>query len=157
NPMGLHLYAVARQDGAWLLAGEQGYLARATDGEHFEQLQSPYAGTLFTLANRADGAVVIGGLKGNALLLAPGADAPEALPLLAPVSFSDAIHLSDGRVLLANQAGGLFASSPTGFAPAFEALRTPVSGVAQAADGSLVFAGFTGLSRVAQPAVSVSE
>lgn len=157
NPMGLHLYAVARQGTAWLLAGEQGYLARALDGKHFQQLQSPYSGTLFTLANRADGAVLIGGLKGHAFILEPGAERANALPMLAPVSYSDAISLSNGRVLMTNQAGGLFISTQAGLAPALEPLRKPVSAAIQAADGSLVFAGFTGLSRIAQPAVSVSE
>ncbi|MDR0278642.1 MAG: hypothetical protein LBJ37_12235 [Paucimonas sp.] len=157
NPDGLHLYAIARQGDAWVLAGEQGYLARSADGEDFRQLPSPYGGSLFTLAPRADGALLIGGLKGNAFVLPAGASEAEALPTLAPVSYSDAIVLADGRVLLANQAGGLFASARDGLSPAFEPLRKPVSAAIQAADGSLVFAGFTGLSRLAQPAVSASE
>ncbi|MDH4559911.1 YCF48-related protein [Pseudomonas sp. BN411] len=157
NPMGLHLYAVARQGTAWFLAGEQGYLARSPDGQQFQQLESPYAGTLFTLASRVDGALLIGGLKGHAFLLAKDADSAEALPMMAPLSFSDAIRLDDGRVLLANQAGGLFASTPGHFAPAAKPLGKPVSGVVQAADGSLVLAGFTGLSRLPQSAVSASE
>jgi photosystem II stability/assembly factor-like uncharacterized protein len=160
NPMGLHLYAVAHQGNqgnALVLAGEQGYLARALDGEHFEQMSSPYAGTLFTLASRGDGALLIGGLKGHAFVLAPGAERAEVLPTLTPVSFSDASVLNDGRVLLANQAGGLFASAPSGFTPVSESLRKPVSGIVQAADGSLVAAGFSGLSRLPQPTVSASE
>lgn len=157
NPMGLHLYAVAHQGNALVLAGEQGYLARALDGEHFEQMSSPYTGTLFTLASRGDGALLIGGLKGHAFVLAPGAERAEALPTLTPVSFSDASVLKDGRVLLANQAGGLFASAPSGFTPVSETLRKPVSGIVQAADGSLVAAGFSGLSRLPLPTVSASE
>jgi photosystem II stability/assembly factor-like uncharacterized protein len=157
NPSGLHLYAIARQGDAWLLAGEQGYLARALDGEHFQQLESGYPGSLFTMATRADGAVLIGGLKGNAFVLGPDAVNPEPLPTLAGVSFTDAIPLSGKRVLLANQAGGLFASSDGRLAAFREPLRKPVSGVVEAGDGSLVFAGFTGLSRIAPPAASVSE
>lgn len=157
NPDGLHLYAIARQGQDWVLAGEQGYLARSADGEDFQPLPSPYAGSLFTLALRADGALLIGGLKGHAFVLPAGAQEATALPTLAPVSYSDAIALADGRVLLANQAGGLYASSAEGLAVAFEPLRKPVSAAVQAADGSLVFAGFTGLSRLAQPAVPASE
>lgn len=157
NPMGLHLYAAARQGSTWLLAGEQGYLARAEHGGRFEQLQSPYAGTFFTLTQRADDAVVLGGLNGNAFVLAAGADTPKAMPVLAQVSFTDATALSDGRVLLVNQGGGLFASSATGFSAVLEPLRKPVSGVIQAVDGSLVLAGSTGLTRLSQPAVSASE
>ncbi|OAI94082.1 WD40/YVTN/BNR-like repeat-containing protein [Pseudomonas putida] len=157
NPDGLHLYAVARQGESWVLAGEQGYLARSDDGEHFHPLPSPYHGSLFTLATRADGALLIGGLKGNAFVLAAGAQQAEALPTLAPVSFSDAITLGDGRVLLSNQSGGLFTSAAGGLEPAFTPQRKPVAAVVQAADGSLVTAGFTGLSRVAAPTVSASE
>ncbi|NWL77752.1 BNR domain-containing protein [Pseudomonas taiwanensis] len=157
NPMGLHLYAVARQGVAWFLAGEQGYLARSPDGQQFQQLESPYAGTLFTLASRADGALLIGGLKGHAFLLAKDADSAEALPMMAPLSFSDAICLDDGRVLLANQAGGLFVSASGALIPAARPLGKPVSGLVQAADGSLVLAGFTGLLRLPQSAVSASE
>lgn len=157
NPDGLHLYAVARQGEAWVLAGEQGYLARSANGEDFHQLPSPYHGSLFTLATRADGALLIGGLKGNVFVLPAAAQEAEPLPTLAPVSFSDAITLGDGRVLLSNQSGGLFASSADGLAPAFTAQRRPVAALVQAADGSLVFAGFTGLSRVAPPTVSASE
>jgi len=157
NPDGLHLYAVARQGASWVLAGEQGYLARSANGEDFQQLPSPYHGSLFTLATRVDGALLIGGLKGNALVLPEGAPEAQALPTLAPVSFSDAITLGDGRVLLSNQSGGLFTSTPDGLAPAFTAQRKQVAAVVQAADGSLVFAGFSGLSRLARPTVSASE
>ncbi|BAU74130.1 WD40/YVTN/BNR-like repeat-containing protein [Metapseudomonas furukawaii] len=157
NPMGLHLYAVARQGRDWLLAGEQGYLARSRDGQRFEALQSPYEGTFFTLASRADGSLLIGGLKGHAFVLAPGADLAEALPVAAPVSFSDAVRLADGRTLLVNQAGGLFASLPGRLVPALPPTGKPLSGAVQAADGSLVLAGFTGLSRLPLPAVSPSE
>ncbi|NTY90352.1 WD40/YVTN/BNR-like repeat-containing protein [Pseudomonas putida] len=157
NPTGLHLYAVARQGDTWILAGEQGYLSRSRDGLHFQQLEMSYPGSLFTLAQRSDGAMLIGGLKGHAFVLPAGADTPEALPPLAPVTFSDALALRDGRVLLANQAGGLFASSPSSFKPVFEPLKKPISAVMENSDGSLVFAGFTGLSRIAQPAIAVSE
>ncbi|NQD56557.1 BNR domain-containing protein [Pseudomonas sp. CM25] len=157
NPMGLHLYAVARQGDTWILAGEQGYLARSRDGQSFQQLEVSYPGSLFTLAQRRDGAMLIGGLKGHAFVLPRGSDSPEEIPPQAPVTFSDALTLRDGRVLLTNQAGGLFTSSLSAFKPVLEPLKKPVSAVIENNDGSLVFAGFTGLSRVVQPVVAVSE
>lgn len=160
NPMGLHLYAVVRQGERWFLAGEQGYLARSDDGLHFQALESPYSGTFFTLGSRADGALLIGGLKGHAFVLGAATDLVQPLPVLAPVSYSDTVHLTDDRVLMANQAGGLFAS-PLGdsgrLVLAAPPTGKPLSGVIQAADGSLVTAGFAGLSRLSLPAASASE
>ncbi len=157
NPQALHLYAVARQGDAWVLAGEQGYLARAQHGRRFQQLQSPYPGSFFTLAQRSDGALLIGGLKGHAFVLPAGSDRLEALPAEAPVTFSAAITLRDGRVLLADQGGGLFVSSPAAFKPVMETSRRPITAVVENDDGSLAIAGFAGLSRVASPVTAVSE
>ena len=160
NPGGMHLYAIGRQGAQWFLAGEQGYLARSSDdGASFQQLESPYAGTFFTLQNRADGALLVGGLKGNAFISIDSGDTFQPLPVPMPVSFSDATALADGQVLLANQAGGLFRTVGNGSAlvPFTKPLGKPVSSVIQAADGSVVVAGFTGLLRVPQPALAVSE
>lgn len=160
NPTGLHLYAAVHQGGNWFLAGEQGYLARSDDGRHFRQLQSPYNGTFFTLIGRDDHTLLIAGLKGHAFTLDENTDSISPLPMLMPVSFSDAVGLADGRTLLANQAGGIFVSGPQApgrLLPALPPTGKPLSGLIQAADGSLVVAGFTGLSRLSLPAVSASE
>lgn len=158
NPSGFHLYAVTRQGQHWVLAGEQGYLARSDDGVRFHQLESPYGGTFFTLGSRQDGSVLVAGLKGHAFVLPPGSDTLEALPVPAPVSFSDMTRLDDGRLLLSNQAGGLFASSSqtAGLTPLASSGK-PLSAVVQTADGRLVSAGFTGLSRLSLSADSVAE
>jgi len=160
NPMGLHIYAITHHDKQWFIAGEQGFLARSNDGLIFKQLESPYSGTFFTLGLRHDGGLLIGGLKGHAFLLPAGSDVAVPLPVLAPVSFSDSLELSDNRVLLSNQAGGLFVSpseNSSVIKPALPPTGKPVSGAVQAADGTLVIAGFTGLSRVSLPAASASE
>lgn len=160
NPMGLHLYAVAQQGSDWYLAGEQGFLALSTDaGQHFQQLNSPYEGTFFTLVARCDGSLLLGGLKGNAFVIHEAGNRVEPLAVPMPVSFSDGTRLADGRVLLANQAGALFALDATGarlqlLAPP---QGKPLAALAQAADGSLVAAGFTGLSRLSLSAKKVSE
>ncbi|MBU2064982.1 MAG: BNR domain-containing protein [Gammaproteobacteria bacterium] len=150
NPLGLHLYAVARQGDDWFLAGEQGYLARSADaGRSFQMLESPYAGTFFTLASGPDGALLVAGLKGHAFISHDRGERFDVLPVPVPVSFSDASALQDGRVLLANQGGMLFRSTRAGALKPFgKPLGMPVSSLVQAADGSLIVAGFTGLSRL---------
>lgn len=160
NPMGLHLYAVALQGSDWYLAGEQGFLARSSDaGQHFEQLQSPYEGTFFTLLARRDGSLLLGGLKGNAFLIRDAGNSIEPLAVSMPVSFSDGTRLADGRVLLANQAGAVFVLDAAGnrLQELLPPQGRPLAGLIQAADGSLVAAGFTGLSQLSLSAAQVSE
>lgn len=161
NPMGVHLYAIAQHGNDWFLAGEQGYLARSSDnGQSFSQLESPYEGSFFTAQVRDDGALVVAGLKGHAFISGDGGQSFEPMPVPMPVSFSDAIRLADGRTLLVNQAGGLFFNSiPAGAAlqPFGKPLGKPVASLVQAADGSVVVAGFTGLLRLPQPSTAVTE
>jgi photosystem II stability/assembly factor-like uncharacterized protein len=150
NPMGLHLYVIARQGEHWFLAGEQGYLARSLNGgRSFEELDSPYSGTFFTLAHGQDGSLVVAGLKGHAFVSHDRGDSFATLPGRVPVSFNEAMALQDGRMLLANQGGMLFRAAPgEALKPFGKPLGRPLSSLIQAADGSLVFAGFTGLSRL---------
>ena len=161
NPAGAHLYAIARQGSRWFLGGEQGYLARSEDdGQSFAALDSPYAGTFFALQLRADGALLVAGLKGHAFVSSDGGDSFQPLPVAQPVSFSAATRLADGRALLVNQSGALFVGDgPAGspLQPYAQPLGRPVSGLTQAADGSLVLAGFTGLLRVPQPIPAQAE
>lgn len=158
NPMGMHLYAISRQDSRWFLAGEQGFLARSDDdGASFTQLESPYEGSFFTLQSRADGALLVGGLKGHAFITHDAGASFVRAPVAMPVSFSDATALANGNVVLANQAGMLFVSNGEALQPYIKPLGVPVSSLVQAADGSLIVAGFTGLLRVPQPATVASE
>jgi photosystem II stability/assembly factor-like uncharacterized protein len=158
NPMAMHLYAISHQQQHWFLAGEQGYLARSDDGgASFTQLKSPYEGSFFTLQSRSDGALLVAGLKGNAFISHDAGASFSRLPVPMPVSFSDATRLGSGQVLLANQAGMLFVSKGETLQPYTKPLGVPVSSLVQAADGSLIVAGFTGLLRLPQPATVASE
>ncbi|MBO1537270.1 YCF48-related protein [Pseudomonas sp. OA65] len=161
NPNGMHLYAISHQGTRWFLAGEQGYLARSDDDAvSFNQLDSPYEGSFFTLQNRGDGALVVAGLKGNAFVSRDAGASFQRLSVPMPISFNDATRLADGQLLLVNQGGTLFRNSEqtgTALLPWGEPLGKPVSSVIEAADGSLIIAGFTGLQRLAQPAAAASE
>ncbi len=161
NPNGMHLYAISRQGGRWFLAGEQGYLARSDDDAlSFNQLESPYEGSFFTLQSRVDGALVVAGLKGNAFISQDAGASFQRLSVPGPITFNDATRLADGQLLLVNKGGTLFRNSEqTGAAllPLGNSLDKPVSSVIEAADGSLIVAGFTGLQRLAQPATAASE
>jgi photosystem II stability/assembly factor-like uncharacterized protein len=161
NPNGLHLYAISRQGARWFLAGEQGYLARSDDDAvSFSQLDSPYEGSFFTLQSRADGALVVAGLKGNAFVSHDAGASLQRLSVPVPISFNDSTRLANGQLLLVNQGGTLFRNSEQteeALLPLGKPLGKPVSSVIEAADGSLIVAGFTGLQRLAQPATAASE
>jgi photosystem II stability/assembly factor-like uncharacterized protein len=161
NPMGAHLYAIARQGQHWFLAGEQGYLARSTDeGQTFAALDSPYPGSFFALQIRDDGTLLAAGLKGNAFISSDLGDSFQQVPVPMPISFSDAIRTDDGQLLVVNQGGALFRTSLQPGAllePFHKPLGKPVASVVQAADGSLVLAGFTGLTRIQPSTAHASE
>lgn len=161
NPMGAHLSAIAQQGTHWFLAGEQGYLARSNDAsQSFTQLQSPYAGSFFTLQMRDDGVLLVAGLKGNAFASSDLGESFQPAPVTMPVSFSDAIRTDDGQLLLVNQSGALFRtnSQPGALLKPFgKPLDKPVASVVQAADGSLTLAGFTGLTRISPSIATASE
>jgi photosystem II stability/assembly factor-like uncharacterized protein len=161
NPMGAHLSAIARQGEHWFLAGEQGYMARSDDDGHsFAQIESPYAGSFFTLQMSDDGVLLVAGLKGNAFASSDLGKRFTPVPVPMPVSFSDAIRTEDGQLLLVNQSGALFHTSGQPGAvlkPYGPPLGKPVASVIQAADGSLTLAGFTGLTRISPSIASASE
>ena len=161
NPSFVHIYAIARKDHLWFLAGEQGYVARSTDdGESFAQLPSPYNGSFFTTNIRGDGALLVAGLKGHAYLSSDDGESFHQLNVSWPNSISGSTRLPDGSVLLANQAGGLFSSSTSNslvLNPVGKPLGIPVSSIVEAIDGSLIASGFAGLSRFSHPAIEVSE
>ncbi len=161
NPGGAHLYSIRHQGQRWFVAGEQGYLARSEDdGQTFQALDSPYPGSFFTLQIAADNTVLVAGLKGNAFASRDFGDSFQPAPVPLPISFSDAIRTDDGQLLLVNQGGALFRTDPNPGAllkPYGKPLGMPVSSVIEAADGSLVTAGFTGVKRVSPPTAIASE
>lgn len=161
NPSGSHLYAIARHGEHWFIAGEQGYLARSDDGaKSFSALTSPYGGSFFALQVRDDGTLLAAGLKGNAFSSDNLGESFQRASVPMPISISAAIRTDDGQLLLVNQGGALFRTSDQPGAllkPYGKPLGAPVASVVQAADGGLVLAGFTGLTRLAPSAANASE
>lgn len=109
NPKARHLNAVAVRGDTWLLAGEQGLLLRSRDGGHsFQRLESPYAGSWFTLLAAGANEWLVAGLRGKAYRSTDDGEHWDALEGAPAASFVGAAALPDGGVLLANQAGQLF-------------------------------------------------
>jgi len=151
NPKGAHLYAIRRDGDDLLLAGEQGLLLHSSDaGGHFERIATPYAGSFFGVTREADGAWLVAGLRGNVLRSADAGKSWTALSGPAPVSVTAVLRDAQGRVLLANQAGQLLA--PVAGASQLRLVDTspaqqPAS-LLQLADGTLLIAGWNGITRL---------
>ncbi|RJF84190.1 hypothetical protein D3877_06240 [Azospirillum cavernae] len=153
NPDGLHLYAIRAGADALYIAGEQGLLLRSDDGGRgFNRLSTPYRGSWFTAVVDVSGALVLGGLRGNAFRSTDRGESWQPIDLPAPVSVTAASGAS-GRLLLANQAGQILTARPDGgsIAPLpTPPLPTP-TGLLDSGDGGLVVATLRGLWRVPQP------
>ncbi|WP_051952841.1 WD40/YVTN/BNR-like repeat-containing protein [Xenophilus azovorans] len=150
NPKRKHLYRiVVHKDLLWL-AGEQGALFFSRDGgRSFEEMALPYAGTLFGLVAASESEWLVYGLRGNVFRTS---DAGSTWTKLANAEATSVTHgqlLSDGRVVLIDQAGRVLVESVSG--SGLTALGKDdlpsLNAVVQAPDGSLVMATLRGMVR----------
>lgn len=110
NPKVLHLYALRPAGPVLYMAGEQGLLLKSTDGgASFRKMESPYAGSFFTLTVLPSGDVLAAGLRGNAWVLEAAGNWRKVEPT-PPVSFTSSSVAPDGTVFLTNFAGMVLAS-----------------------------------------------
>lgn len=156
NPKTLHLYGVRVHGRTLVIAGEQGLLLRSTDGgASFSAPASPYKGSFFGLLQTRGGALVAYGLRGTAYRSNDEGLRWDKLDTGLPMAIGAGMALPDGGFVLVSQAGDALMGTADGPGlrriPAREPV--PVSGVALAADGSLVLASLRGMRRL--PALPV--
>lgn len=149
NPQGKHLYALALDGERCVIAGEQGTVFVSSDrGRTFTARPTPYEGSFF--GAMLDGPrMLVYGMRGNAYWSDSGAWQKSAIA--ADHSLTAATRLQNGALLLTDETGQLFLSRDGG--QQFTAMRggpsAPLTGVVQAADGSVVVSGVRGVSRIA--------
>jgi photosystem II stability/assembly factor-like uncharacterized protein len=151
NPMSLHLYAIARHDKTWLVAGEQGVLMRSSDdGASYESLTSPSERTLFVATPMRNGGFVCAGLLGAACRIDPGSTVVASIQLPAPLTILSSVELHDGGVMLLAQGGRLLVSRDGGVHFTEQPLprRDPLTSLVQTADGGLVATSLAGVARL---------
>lgn len=108
NPKALHWYVARRAGDTLLLAGEQGLLARSTDGgQTFQTMNSPYKGSWFAGEIRPDGQTVLAGLRGNVWRSTDGGAQWTQLASPVPATITAMTVDAKGGLLLASQAGVL--------------------------------------------------
>lgn len=151
NPNGMHLYALTYIAGAWVVAGEQGYLARSHGSSGpFTRLDVPGSGSFFTLANIQPNGVLAAGLLGNACLLKTDMEQLSPCVLPGKVTVLSAVVLRGGLVALVEAGGNLLVSKDRGQTFVWSAIASkgPITSIVEAADGSIVAAGPNGLRRL---------
>lgn len=147
NPEGLHLYAMRAADGALFIAGERGLLLRSRDdGESFQALASPYAGSFFGLL--AQGQQVLAfGLRGNAWRSLDQGEHWQALASPVQASLVAGLTANDGQALLLSQEGELLRVEGAQLVSAGRLPGGAFASLLQAADGRLIGGGLGGLQR----------
>lgn len=122
NPRALHWYVARRAGDTLLLAGEQGLLARSTDGgQSFQTMNSPYKGSWFAGEIRADGLAVLAGLRGNVWRSPDGGAQWTQLASPVPATITAMAVDAKGGLLLASQAGAVLRLQGDALLP----LKTP--------------------------------
>lgn len=151
NPKGLHLNAIAGDGQNIVIAGEQGLMLRSTDGgRQFTRVETPYRGSWFAVHVGAAGQLVLGGLRGNAYFSPDLGVNWRPIAFGMPASITSLAGGSGQRLLAANQAGTLFASTDGG--RSFERLpvqgAAPLAALAEVGNDLFVLTGLRGVQRV---------
>lgn len=149
NPGGFHWYVARRQGEAVVLAGEQGVMARSTDGgQRFEALTSPYRGSWFAGEFAPDGSLVLAGLRGNLWRSADAGQTWAQLPVPMPASLVGGAPIRDGALAFVNQAGFVLKVKGAEVAVMNQtplAMPAAVLPVAREGDSEFVVVGMTGV------------
>lgn len=150
NPKAAHLYALYRDGSELLLAGEQGLVFHSADGgQRFERIATPYPGSFFGVTVEPSGAWLLAGLRGNVLRSPDHGKTWTSLANPVPVSVTGLLRDAQG-VWLANQAGQLL--TPEVGSASLKLVSTTSAqqpaGLLRLADGSLLVAGWNGITRI---------
>ncbi len=149
NPKGRHLYAIARVDKGFVIAGEQGQILRSEpNAARFENVGQHGLGSFFGLLKNPQ-AILAYGLRGALYRSADDGHVWEKVAMPA-FTISAGVTLLDGAFLVVNEAGQRLRSDDSGlsFSLLPGAPTAPIAAVVQAIDGSLILAGVGGMTRI---------
>ncbi|MCC5806742.1 MAG: hypothetical protein JJU00_10485 [Opitutales bacterium] len=143
----------AAVDGGLFIALETGELLHSVDdGETWEEMDSPYDGSLFGVLPLGARTLLAYGLRGNVFRSSDGGVSWTDVESPAPLLVTHGARLSGGEVVLAAQNGQFFLSRDGG--RSFALWRVPVQGAAalvEAPDGVVVAVGLNGVHRLHLP------
>jgi photosystem II stability/assembly factor-like uncharacterized protein len=150
----MHLNRISRgPDGRLFIAVEGGQLLTSGDGgEEWNEIPSPYDGSLFGVLPLGPRTLLTYGLRGNVFRSTDTGQnwARVETPIL--VLIMHGIRLSGGQIILAGQNGQFLISGDGG--RSFELWRVPVQGataLAECPDGAVIAVGHNGVHRLSPP------
>lgn len=148
NPNSLHLYAIGGNESVIYIAGEQGSIFRSIDnGRTFTVVPNLYKGSYFGLFVEPKGTLLVFGLRGNVFRTADLGVTWQKVNLGSEASVPSGTRTQDGRLILVNKTGELLVSRDEGLS--FQSTlvsSAPLTGVAEANNGSLVLVGLRGVT-----------
>lgn len=156
NSNQMHLYGIASAGDGVFAVGEQALLLKRV-GERYVALKSPYEGSYFGIVPAGDRLLVVFGLRGNVFQSFDGGGNWRRSNLPgASASINGALRLAHGRLILFDQAGGVFASVDGGanFQRVPFDWGAPLTGLVEAADGSLIATSVIGITRIPKTALA---
>lgn len=147
NPQEFHLYSIRNIAGEIYLTGEQGMvwkLDRAS--QRFVGIQTPYKGTLFGMVGAGTDLLVFG-MRGSLMLGSSDGKQWRKVDAGSPAGIVGGAVLPNGKIVLANQAGGISVSADQG--KTFSAVRLsapmPYFGIATLEDNRISLVGSEGV------------
>lgn len=152
---GMHLNRLSRgPDGRLYLALEGGQLFSSGDsGASWDELPSPYDGSLFGILPLGPRTLLTYGLRGHVFRSTDSGQSWTPVETPAQVLLMHGIRLSTGQIVLAGQNGQFLVSQDGG--RSFDLWRTPVLGaaaIAECPDGAVLAVGLNGAHRLSPPA-----
>lgn len=150
----MHINRLSRgPDGRLYMALEWGVLmASGDDGETWEELDSPYDGSLFGILPLTARTLLTYGLRGHVFRSSDSGETWDTADTEAPVLLTHALRLASGPVVLAGQNEQFLISHDGG--QRFSVWRVPVLGasaLAETPDGALIAVGLNGAWRLSPP------
>jgi photosystem II stability/assembly factor-like uncharacterized protein len=142
-----HLYSLQKLGQTLYITGEQGLLYKSTDdGFKFKAIETPAKGSIFGLLSTQTGYLIAYGLRGAIYRLEPNGH--KWTRIKAPtITFTAGLKLTDGTLLLANEAGQIVRSLDNGatYEEVHQAEVSPLVAMKEVSEGRLVLAGIRNL------------
>jgi photosystem II stability/assembly factor-like uncharacterized protein len=141
----------------FFLAGEAGTflvvdVAIEGEGKAVRVNSVPWEGSFFASSDTADGAIVMGGLRGRMFHTADEGDTWVVVEKPDTSTIVDIIRLADDRLVAAGLAGEILVSTDNGFTFKAADVDAPrINSIAEGPDNTLIVGGPAGLSKVKLP------
>lgn len=148
-------FAPLTEQGRFFMAGEAGLFMVGDVNEETAKLvhSVPWEGSFFTSADAADGAIIVGGLRGRMFRTEDEGETWTVVEKPPTSSIVDSTRLEDGRLIFVGMAGEVLMSEDDG--QTFS--RLPISSgdriysVAEGPQGTLLVAGTGGIAKLKLP------